>query len=364
MLGQLDQQEKITKLTQRMLNTFSNPFQPLANQTLDFKKYETEEFIPGSPIESSSPDYKQQLKDMFDTVPGPAIPEKILQDHVLKNTTRFTPQEDEIVEKGVAMLGLDWIGIIKWAQNSIDRTPLQIKNRYKRILQKRKLEISNTPLKSPELDDSDVIDTAHHKVTPAHKRKRIDDYFSKITISDKKPLHTLSENTENNLLDTRREYENKLDLVVFNAEKRVEDVRQESLKTLEKSQKIIISLLDQHYLNKFLDTQTHLNSESQRLANVVYERSGLEWSERWSEGSAFKKIKEKTNQIHLEREELIEKRKLLKKTLIDVNDEAIKIRLAHLKKDEQELEKQVEKLIQERNIHVFYFNLDPKGTLT
>ncbi|KAJ3040911.1 hypothetical protein HDV00_010122 [Rhizophlyctis rosea] len=210
-------------------------------------------------------------------------------------------------------------------------------------------------------------------------------------------------------LDEIAEQRESLKAELENAYRKAEVVERQTLEQMEKARQVLIKCLTAQAIEDARKARTRLHENSLRLATVSYERHGVDYHERWKEGYAFEQLQEQSLRITREREEVKEKSRLLKKrikpskssqpddklltpqhtgtprpSLLENNtqttttrtqtrngkekedaqtepissqeyhefEEILQLRQTALKKEEQDLQAQLERLATERDLHI------------
>ncbi|CAB1312214.1 unnamed protein product [Coregonus sp. 'balchen'] len=86
-----------------------------------------------------------------------------------------------------------------------------------------------------------------------------------------------------------------------------------------------------------------------RLGHFTTVRHGASFTEQWTDGYAFQNLIKQQERINSQREEIERQRKLLE---YHEQEEIFKLRLGHLKKEEAEIQAELERLERVRNLHI------------
>lgn len=260
---------------------------------------------------------------------------------------KFTSDEDDKIKEGVNKLGGDWAKIIE--EYNLDRTPVQIKNRYGRISKK-----------GEEIIGSNKI------------RKVLDD-----------PLIILQEQCEKEKIRLEEEKE-KLRGRELELERREEQLRRQEAE-LQKKQaaseisrnekkeqvtQLLIKLLRDLATKEKDQARLHRMQESQRLGRIIFERHSNTVSEIWQDGTALISLKKKEEELKQAKENLEKTKKEISKKAklkslaentpeivseleeLYQQEEVCKQKSLNLKKEETNFEVEREKLQLEKNLHI------------
>ncbi|KAJ3178403.1 hypothetical protein HDU85_005201 [Gaertneriomyces sp. JEL0708] len=188
-------------------------------------------------------------------------------------------------------------------------------------------------------------------------------------------------------------FDDRMEQLRNTAQEQIANLEGKFNKQLDVARTVLTDALRQQAEQKARAARQRLNEDSLRLGTVIFERHGIDYHERWQEGYVFAERQQQLQQINKEREELEKRRKTLAKRLklskvqpggdagdgitkpdgtplltrgnsssnyaeyitqTEYNelDEIAKIRLTTLKKEENEVQQQLEKLTAERDVHI------------
>mmetsp|Transcript_12316 Transcript_12316/g.17036 ORF Transcript_12316/g.17036 Transcript_12316/m.17036 type:complete len:772 (+) Transcript_12316:1461-3776(+) len=338
--------------------------------TMNSKQQKTDDYLG---IWNSDSDELSAQSATSTTPTGPSTQSQTSQDKdkVKKKRKHYTQGEDTKILEGVKKYGADWDEIVKWG--NFERTPTQIKERWRRLTKKEQADPGKQPNKYRKISDEVKATSPGSTVTPIvnDNASSNEDIVSKLVQMEKEKKEL---ETENEKLKAREgkitEYEERL-------KKWEQELTQQALKE------------EQHELTKFEQMRKHLeqtlvkqaelekemariklSQECARLGMVTFERHGTGFVEVWQDGQVFRDFNRKHQMVVDEREHLEqlskEIRKRIKKMAIAENtaqnmqlvdellqqEEIYKIRVSNLKKEEIDLNAERDRLVSEKNRHI------------
>eukprot|EP01119_Soliformovum_irregulare_P018153 TRINITY_DN5506_c0_g1_i1.p1 TRINITY_DN5506_c0_g1~~TRINITY_DN5506_c0_g1_i1.p1 ORF type:complete len:683 (+),score=194.47 TRINITY_DN5506_c0_g1_i1:132-2051(+) len=280
-----------------------------------------------------------------------------------KKRKNYTLDEDQKIQEGYKRFGSDWVGIVKWGQ--LDRTPHQIKERFKRIKKKSETAVE-VPAKRAKLEDEvkdtpSIIVTSHH-TEPTNVERSLE------LAGVEKERKALEEKREK-LLEVEKvlhEKEESIKQYEAHVKQKANEEEKVEFGKLEQIRKSTATILQQKAEQEKRLIREVLLRESSRLGTIVSERHGTSYVEVWQDGQVFRDIAKKEVCLqnlkeHLKKEKR-ELTKLIRKKGQDGNDEEMdellqlqeiqRVRIMNLKRDEAEIASLKEKLNIEKNAHI------------
>eukprot|EP01117_Protostelium_nocturnum_P012976 TRINITY_DN4804_c0_g1_i1.p1 TRINITY_DN4804_c0_g1~~TRINITY_DN4804_c0_g1_i1.p1 ORF type:complete len:683 (+),score=211.14 TRINITY_DN4804_c0_g1_i1:73-2121(+) len=281
------------------------------------------------------------------------------EEKLKKKRKLFTKSEDEQISEGVKK-GMNWDDIVK--QSQMQRTPSQIKERWRRISAKEAGPPTST-------------------MTPTKRRKT--EEFPPSFEEDETPQTPTKNSTMQSAIEGQMQRIEEENQRLREKEKELEErehafqmlLRSESEKggkqeLLRSYRKTLQDCLIREAKNEKERARSKLQENCYRVGKIIHERHGTSYSEAWQDGYLFREqnnrlivLNEQKENIEKQKRELakrVKKQQLNESEILPSHEienllrqeEILKLRLHAIKKEETDLSVEREKLLLEKNRHI------------
>eukprot|EP01103_Thecamoeba_quadrilineata_P020472 TRINITY_DN879_c0_g1_i2.p1 TRINITY_DN879_c0_g1~~TRINITY_DN879_c0_g1_i2.p1 ORF type:complete len:661 (-),score=170.81 TRINITY_DN879_c0_g1_i2:313-2295(-) len=313
----------------------------------------------------------------------------------------FTVEEDEKITEGHIKFGGEWEEIIRWGH--LERTPQQLRDRYKRLQKKREEKGTSTGNQAksekhkksqknknkPHTPDSIKNNENSDSLLNVNKRRKIES-GSETGVEQKlegeSPETRGSPKTKEEIGQDVKSREEELRRREEDCRKREEEVKKKELK-LKDLEKIVKKEKDRERqetkeqkgykevaegeLKRVLIKMAEIEkrqkrsqclSNNSRLGHITFERHGIDFGEAWQFGSEFADLQRKFTDLAQLKQLILNQKKLVEGKAnahssepdhqILLENEILRIRLLNLEKEERYLQEEKERLMTQKNLQL------------